>query len=95
MSRLPLIGVTSCPLQGFVPAASDILDGLDGSLVTGASSNIELFFEHGSAIASYVAHDSARANPTMSFHATVEAGIRARQPQWQSVPSDAHASNNA
>ena len=95
MSRLPLIGVTNCPTQTVLLAASDILDGLDGIFFTGSPSNIEPFHPGGPANVLGIAHDSARASTILLTHATVEAGICARPWQWQSVPSDADASNNA
>jgi len=76
-------------------APSDILDGPRDILFTGCPSNIDPFFLAGSTNVSAAAHDSARPVLCSLTHAVVEAGICARQLQWQSVPSDAHASNNA
>ena len=76
-------------------APSDILDGLHDILLTDATSNIEPFHGGGPANASGAAHHSARAALLSIYHATVAAGICARQWQWQSVPRDADASNNA
>ena len=74
---------------------SDILDGLRDILFTGCPSNIEPFYLAGPTNVSVIAHDSARLALFPFTHAVVEAGICARQLQWQSVPSDARASNNA
>ena len=78
-----------------VSAPSDILDGLDDILFTGALSNIEPFRADGPANVSVTAHDSARATTLSLTHDIVEVGLCARPLQWQSVPSDADASNNA
>ena len=78
-----------------VSAPSDILDGLDDILFTGALSNIEPFRAGGPANVSGPAHDSARPFMLSLIHDFVEAGLCARPLQWQSVPSDADASNNA
>ncbi|EJM85597.1 gamma-glutamyl-gamma-aminobutyrate hydrolase family protein [Pseudomonas sp. PDM02] len=81
------------PANRLVP--SDILDGLRDILFTGCPSNIEPFYLAGPTNVSVIAHDSARLALFPFTHAVVEAGICARQLQWQSVPSDARASNNA
>ncbi|MDQ0123946.1 putative glutamine amidotransferase [Pseudomonas lini] len=78
-----------------VSALSDILDGLHGILFSGALSNIEPFHAGGSANVSGPAHDSARPFTRSLIHDIVEVGLCARSLQWQSVPSDADASNNA
>ena len=75
--------------------ASDILDGLDDILFTDSLSNIEPFRAGGSANVSVTAHDSARATTLSLTRDFVEAGLCARPLQWQSVPSDADASNIA
>ncbi|WP_082377990.1 glutamine amidotransferase [Pseudomonas sp. RIT-PI-q] len=76
-------------------APSDILDGLHDILFTDSTSNIEPFHGGGPANASGAAHDSVRVTLRPIYHAIVEAGICARQLQWQSVSRDADASNNA
>jgi putative glutamine amidotransferase len=78
-----------------VSAPSDILDGLDDILFTGALSNIEPFYAGGPANVSGPAHDSARPFTRSLIHDIVEVGLCARPMQWQSVSSDADASNNA
>ncbi|VVN13987.1 hypothetical protein PS862_03424 [Pseudomonas fluorescens] len=77
------------------PSPSDILDGLDDILFTGSLSNIEPFHASGPANVSGPAHDSARPSTLSLIHDIVEAGLCARPLQWQSVPSDADASNDA
>lgn len=74
---------------------SDILDGLDGILFTGSPSNIEPFHPGSPTNASGSAHDPVRSTKLSLTHATFQAGICARQLQWQSVSRDADASNNA
>jgi hypothetical protein len=76
-------------------APSDILDGLHDILVTNRPSNIELFHPGGSTNVSGTARGCACAAKRSFTLAAARAGIGARQRQWQSVPSDAHASNNA
>ena len=76
-------------------APSDILDGPCDILFTGCPSNIEPFYRAGPTNVLAAAHDSARPATRPFTLAIVEAGICARQLQWQSVPSDARASNNA
>jgi putative glutamine amidotransferase len=76
-------------------APSDILDGLHDILFTDSTSNIELFPCGSPANASGAAHHSVRTTLRSIYHAIVEAGICARQLQWQSVSRDADASNNA
>ena len=76
-------------------APSDILDGLHDILFTGSPSNIEPFHPGGLTNASGTAHDFAHTTLFSLTHAIVEAGLCARPLQWQSVPSDADASNNA
>ena len=95
MSGLPLNGSITDPMQTFVSAASVILDGADGILFTGSSSTIEPFHRSGPASVSGLAHDSARTSPALLTHVDVETSLCARVWQWQSVPSDADASNNA
>ena len=82
-------------ISAFPLAPSDILDGLDDILFTGSPFNIEPFYSSSPADASRAAHDSARTTTLLLTHAIVRVGICARQWQWQSVPSDADASNNA
>ncbi|QVW23096.1 gamma-glutamyl-gamma-aminobutyrate hydrolase family protein [Pseudomonas hormoni] len=76
-------------------APSDILDGLHDILFTGCPFNIERFYLGSPTNVSAAAHDSARANLLSLPHAITRVGSCARQLQWQSVSSDAHASNNA
>ncbi|VVO05284.1 hypothetical protein PS710_03001 [Pseudomonas fluorescens] len=78
-----------------VPSLSDILDGPDAILFTGSVSNIEPFHASGPANVPRLAHDSARPSTLWLTHDIVEVGLCARPLQWQSVPSDADASNNA
>lgn len=78
-----------------LPVPSVILDGLDDILFTGSLSNIELFHYSGPGNASGTAPDSVRATRLSLNHDIVEAGLCVRPLQWQSVPSDADASNNA
>ena len=87
--------LASFPSLAALPVPSDILDGLDDILFTGSLSNIEPFRASGSANVSVTAHDSARATTLSLTRDFVEAGLCARPLQWQSVPSDADASNNA
>ncbi|VVP08094.1 hypothetical protein PS903_03129 [Pseudomonas fluorescens] len=87
--------LASFPSLAALPVPSDILDGLDDILFTGSLSNIEPFRAGGSANVSVTAHDSARATTLSLTRDFVEAGLCARPLQWQSVPSDADASNNA
>ena len=96
MSRLPLIGVTGCSRQTDQLAASDILDGLDGSLFTGSASNIEPFEAGGPHFVLGASGNSAR----ITYTSVAPRCFRgehscARQLQGLSVPHDAHASNNA
>ncbi|MHC8317208.1 hypothetical protein [Pseudomonas sp. LB3P31] len=96
MSRLPIIGVTGCSTQTDQLAASDILDGLDGSIFTASTSNIEPFHYSGLHTVSGTSGDSARV-----AHIPVAARFLqgehscARQLQGQSVSHGADASNNA
>ena len=76
-------------------APSDILDGLHDILFTSCPSNIDPFQLAGPTNVSGIAHDSARATRLLLTHAITRVGVCARQLQWQSVPSDAHASNDA
>ncbi|MCP1498549.1 putative glutamine amidotransferase [Pseudomonas migulae] len=76
-------------------APSDILDGPHDILFTGCPSNIEPFYLGSPTNVSAAAHDSARPDLPLLAPAITRVGSCARQLQWQSVPSDAHASNNA
>ncbi|VVP32408.1 hypothetical protein PS850_04468 [Pseudomonas fluorescens] len=87
--------LASFPSLAALPVPSDILDGLDDILFTGSLSNIEPFRAGDSANVSVTAHDSARATRLSLTRDFVGAGLCARPLQWQSVPSDADASNNA
>jgi putative glutamine amidotransferase len=62
-----------------LPVPSDILDGLDDILFTGALSNIEPFHDSGPTNASVTAHDSARAT-TLSLVATLSRRAFVRSP---------------
>jgi|SRR5471032_1600258 putative glutamine amidotransferase len=88
---LPLI----LPSLADLLAPSDILDGLDGILFTGAPSNIEPFPPGSPANTLGPAHDSARASTLSLTPSRAATGICARPLQWQSVSRDADASNNA
>ena len=81
------------PVHSLAP--SDILDGLHDILFTSCPSNIDPFHRAGPTNVAGIAHDSARATKLMFTHAITRVGVCARQLQWQSVPNDAHASNNA